>query len=140
MLAGTLSQRELAIKLFTDFPTLVSVIRHKCYIDICEEAKNYQPEVLKILLTNEIPPEWAYNWARYIGDRELMRPLIIGSEWAFNWARYIGDRELMRPLITESKWAYYWARYIGDRELMRPLIIGSEWAHFWARYKGNDKC
>ena len=30
--------------------------------------------------------------------------IIKGSEWAYYWARDIGDRDSMRPLIKGSKW------------------------------------
>ena len=77
-------------------------------------------------------PRWAYYWARDIGDREHMRQFVTEPEWAYKWALYIGDREHMRQFINEPDWAYYWALNIGDREYMIQFITEPKWAYSWA--------
>jgi len=84
-----------------------------------------------------IDSEWAYNWARNIGDRKIMRDKITESELAYYWARDIGDRDIMRERITEQEWAYFWADFIGDRDIMRDKITEQKWAYMWARYIGD---
>jgi hypothetical protein len=87
----------------------------------------------------EIPSEWAYGWAKDIGDKEVMRDRITESEWAYYWAGNIGDKEIMRDRVTESEWAYKWARNIGDRKIMCEKITESEWAYEWAKDIGDRK-
>jgi hypothetical protein len=106
--------------------------------------------------------KWAFNWAKHIGDREIMIDRVTDSEYAYFWARYIGDKEIMRDRVTESEWAYYWAKDFGDRhimidrindsrsaycwakeigekEIMRDRITDSEWAYVWARNIGDKE-
>lgn len=40
------------------------------------------------------------------------------SECAYYWARYIGDHDIMRPLITDPQWTHEWERSFGDRDIM----------------------
>ena len=44
---------------------------------------------------------------------------VTNSQWAYRWARYIGDREVMIDRVIESYWAYRWAEDIGDKEVMK---------------------
>ena len=59
------------------------------------------------------------------------------SRTAYNWAYYIGNRDIMISKIVESEWAYYWALHIGNRDIMIDRIVESEWAYGWAYFIGN---
>jgi hypothetical protein len=98
--------------------------------------KNKALEKMKKMI---IDSEWAYQWAKVIGDREIMRDRVTNSEWAYYWARDIGDHEIMRERITESQWAYIWARKIGDREIMIDRVTESQWAYCWAIQIGDKE-
>jgi hypothetical protein len=80
---------------------------------------------------------YAYEWAKKIGDHEIMRDRINESHYAYCWALYIGDRKIMRDRVTDSDDAYYWAKDIGDREIMRDRVTESQWAYKWARDIGD---
>lgn len=81
-------------------------------------------------IPKDLLPAAAFWWAREIGDKDLMRPLVTEQYWAYVWARDIGDKEVMRELITDSECAHRWAQEIGDKDLMRPLLKGT-------RYEGK---
>jgi hypothetical protein len=81
--------------------------------------------------------EYAYRWARFIGNKDIMIDRVTESEWAYYWAWYIGNRDTMIDCITDSEWAYLWARDIGNRDIMIDRITESQWAYYWARDIGN---
>ena len=62
--------------------------------------------------------EYAYYWAKDIGNRDIMIDRITDSDYAYAWAKYIGNKDIMIDRITDSKYAYYWARYIGNEDIM----------------------
>jgi phenolic acid decarboxylase len=82
--------------------------------------------------------KWAYRWARYIGNRDVMIDRITESEYAYRWARDIGDREVMIDRVTESQWTFYWARNIGDQNIMKSRVIETEWINEWNEAFPND--
>ena len=58
---------------------------------------------------DELPPPWRHWAAVHMPElRDELRPLITDSEWAYWWARDIGDIELMRSIVTEPKWLHWW--------------------------------
>ena len=123
-------QRALALKLFGKLgKDAKKYIKNEitCVYHIVRYlGKNYRKEVLEIIKDIKIPSEWAYMWAKYIGDREIMRDRVTDSQWAYMWIKYIGDREIMRARITESEWAYWWSIDIDAREyfVKKGLIEG----------------
>jgi|688.fasta_scaffold12037_21 hypothetical protein len=80
----------------------------------------------------------AYYWAKNIGDREIMIDRVTDTFWAYCWARDIGDKEIMIDRVTESKWAYFWAIDIGDRDIMKDRVTDSVWAYEWVRVFGHE--
>ncbi len=81
--------------------------------------------------------EYAYRWARVIGNRDIMINRITDSENAYRWAMYIGNTDIMIDRVTDSKYAYLWARDIGNKDIMINHITDSKWAYYWARDIGN---
>ena len=47
-----------------------------------------------------------------------MLMIVNDSQYAYNWARDIGDKEHMKQYINDSHYAYEWAYNIGDKEYM----------------------
>jgi hypothetical protein len=43
---------------------------------------------------------------------------ITDSEYAYFWARDIGNQDIMINCITDSVYAYCWARGIGNTDIM----------------------
>ena len=126
-------QRELGARLFPEARREISDWSY-CYTDIFKVLKRLDIDVLARIENVDIPSEWAYEWARSIGDRKIMIDRVTEPEWAYYWARGIGDRKIMIDRITESKWAYLWASNIGDRDAMRDRVTESEWqVRFGAR-------
>jgi hypothetical protein len=83
--------------------------------------------------------EWAYYWARNIGNKEIMIDRVTESEWAYYWAIAIGNKEIMIDRVTESEWAYRWAIRIGNKEIMIDRVTESESAYWWAIAIGNKE-
>jgi hypothetical protein len=81
--------------------------------------------------------EYAYRWARVIGNRDIMINRITDSEYAYRWARFIGNQDIMIDHITDSHWAYCWARFIGNQDIMIDRITDSVYAYCWAKDIGN---
>ncbi len=81
--------------------------------------------------------EYAYCWARHIGNRDIMINHIIDSQYAYYWARDIGNRDIMIDCITDSMYAYLWAMDIGNQDIMIDRITDSKYAYCWARDIGN---
>jgi len=81
--------------------------------------------------------EYAYCWARHIGNRDIMINHIIESKYAYYWARDIGNRDIMINRITESEYAYWWAMNIGNQDIMIDRITESKYAYYWAMNIGN---
>jgi hypothetical protein len=79
----------------------------------------------------------AFQWAKNIGNREIMRDHITESKWAYCWALTFGDKEIMRDHVTDSQHAFYWAVNFGDQEIMRDRVTESLWAYYWASEIGN---
>jgi hypothetical protein len=62
---------------------------------------------------------WAYYWALYIGNRDIMIDKVNKrSMWAYYWALYIGNRDIMINRVVESRYALEWAIDIGDEDVM----------------------
>ena len=47
---------------------------------------------------------------------------VFDSETAYHWALFMGDRDLMRDLVVDDYWVCRWIRNIGDEGIMRPRI------------------
>ena len=118
-------QRDLAIKIFGEIlaDDEKEVLKNGCFPAILSMLKNKRADVLKIIENKEIPSEWAYWWALYIGDHEVMRDRVKEPKFAYWYALNIGDREVMRDRVTAQEWAYEWLRNIGDREVMWDRVI-----------------
>ncbi len=65
-------------------------------------------------------------------------PHITDSQYAYFWAIYIGNQDIMIDRITDSKYAYYWAKYIGNQDIMIDRITDSKYAYLWAMDIGNQ--
>lgn len=62
---------------------------------------SYEDMMKKSISTSE----GAYLWAKqFPGDREDMKLFIGGGEWAFKWARDIGDEDEMKDRIDIRFW------------------------------------
>ena len=79
----------------------------------------------------------AYQWARHIGNHDIMMHKITESEDAYCWAKYIGNYDIMINKITNSGHAYEWAVTIGNEDIMINKIIDSECAYKWAKNIGD---
>jgi hypothetical protein len=64
-------------------------------------------------------------------------PHITDSHYAYYWAIYIGNTDIMIDRITNSQHAYYWAAVIGNKNIMIDKITDSYYAYAWAKYIGN---
>ena len=83
--------RKLAIKLFGD--VLPGKIKeniadyHFCFRKIAELTKPFHKEMLhKLLSIDNFPEQWAYEWARWIGNENLMIKRINSEYLAYWWA------------------------------------------------------
>lgn len=65
-------------------------------------------------------PEWAYAWARDIGDVEYMRQFVNTSSIAPYWAAYIGDIEHMKQFVTDRNDITHWNRLFPDNQIEMP--------------------
>ena len=80
------------------------------------------------LINSEFPNKFnlnehsAFNWAYFIGNKDIMIGKIASSYWAYKWAYNIGDKDVMINKITESKWAYWWAYFFGNYNVMKPKV------------------
>jgi len=50
----------------------------------------------------------AYERAKNQYEIEFMLDHVVESEWAFKWARDIGDKASMRTRITDAAWKRKW--------------------------------
>lgn len=83
--------RQLAAEMF---PFLRDVVLDgdNCYFEIMDEAKKHRTEILEIIQDKTIPTEWAYYWAKHVGDRDVMRERVTETVWVDLWRKYI-DKE-----------------------------------------------
>jgi len=59
----------------------------------------------------------AVAWAeRFPEDRDEMRSLVGGGEWAFEWAKRVGDKEEMKSRISTTYWKVQFEREIEEDE------------------------
>lgn len=107
-------QHKLGLKLFTD---LCNVIRDGGgFEEIADVVPKHGAAALLVLLGEDFPSEWAFNWADKWGedfpsDRGTMRRFVTSSHWACMWAPvWRSERHFMRKFITDSSDAYEWAR------------------------------
>lgn len=77
-------QRKLAVKLFTGkLPTrVVDFIKDhdNCFESILPAMEPYQNVVLAVIKDINIPSEWAYYWARSIGNKDIMLSRMSESD------------------------------------------------------------
>jgi hypothetical protein len=90
-----------------------------------------------IMINHITDSQYAYTWARNIGNKDIMINRITDSEYAYTWAKYIGNQDIMINRITDSEYAYTWARDIGNKNIMVDKITDSVYAYYWAKYIGN---
>ena len=64
---------------------------------------------------------------------------ITKSETAFEWARWIGNEDIMINYITESQCAYMWALWIGNRDIMKSRVTKLYWIEEWNDIFHNDE-
>ena len=100
-------QRKLAIELFNDvllFETKNFIMDgNNCYKKIVLKLKPFQKEILQIIKNKDVPEEWTYYWAHWVGNKDIMIKKIKSEEWAFWWAHYIGNIETMRRIVYNPK-------------------------------------
>jgi hypothetical protein len=133
-------QRKLAIKLFGHLdPKLPDIIADEtnCFSTILEHLSKYRKEVIEIIKDIEIPSQWAYKWAIWVGDHDIMRDRVTESLWAYKWARYIGDKDVMIDRVVESQWAYHWALRISDEDVMIARVMDEFWINEWKENIGE---
>ena len=116
------------------FPEMAHFIHNKkyCYKDIFAHIIKfeYRAEYLKRLLNDDrVPQQWFYEWALYIGNKDLLIDRITEPKWAFYWALNIGNRNVMQKRITNIMWAYRWLAYIGDSKYLRKFIKSQNQNH-----------
>ena len=85
---------------------------------------------------NNLNSSAAYNWARSIGNNDIMMHKITDSEYALYWGTNIGNKDVMVQKIN-SEYAYLWARNVGNRDVMMDKINNSYDAYYWAVNIGN---
>ena len=130
-------QRELAAECLPEIKDFI-MNEMNCTVSILLLIRRSKYLIDKCLsMTDKFLPAWAYWWALYIGNRDIMVNLVTDSEHAYYWAKNIGDRDVMVSRVIESKWAYKWGMYIGDRDIMKSRIRNSEYAYRWAINLGN---
>jgi hypothetical protein len=115
-------QRQLAIDLFSHLdPKLEWVITYKnnCFYEITGHLSVHRKEVLEIIKDIEIPSEWAYKWAIWIGDHDVMIDKVTESKWAYFWARHIGDHGIMNERVTDIEWRRWWDKTLTNKELRK---------------------
>jgi hypothetical protein len=93
----------------------------------------------EIMIDRVTEPRWAFSWAINIGDQKIMRDRVTESEWAYKWAKQIGDLEIMRDRVTNSYYAYIWAKHLGDKEIMRDRVTDPYLAYCWAKHLGDKE-
>lgn len=97
-----------AVKLFGHLSQeTIFILKNQCYSQIVRHLGEHRDKTLPILKEhiNELPPDFIYRWALYVGDRKLMRNALIKTkdpQWISYWALYIGDKKLMEKAISNS--------------------------------------
>ena len=104
---------------------------------VCRKITIIRELSQKEIMNRITESEYAYYWARYIGNQDAMIDRVTESQWIYYWAKFIGNKDVMIDRITDSKYAYYWAKIIGNPEVMIDKITDSEFAYRWAKYIGN---
>lgn len=102
------------------------------------KLKNHTDEI-NILKHKISDSFYAYYWAMYIGNRDIMIDKIVDSEYAYNWARYFGDVDVMIDRVTESEYAFYWAKNIGNKDIMIDNINETKFVKLWLEKWPSDK-
>ncbi len=116
---------------------IITDAKDDCSKRACNEIRLVKEITLHEVMLSITKSEWAYRWARNIGNEDIMIDKINESEWAYTWATVIGNQDIMIDKINESEWAYWWASDIGNKDIMIDKITDSKWAYRWARDIGN---
>ena len=116
---------------------IITDAKDGCSKRACSEITLVKEISLYEVMLSITESEYAFYWARDIGNIDIMINKITESKWAYEWARWIGNQDFMITKITESEWAFYWAKNIGNRDIMITKIKESEWAFWWANNIGN---
>lgn len=146
--------RKMGLKLFGRFKTTINpfklkdirfAIKRRCYSDIFKALTPYYTTILEIARENvsSLEPRWILEWARYFGDKEDIRDIVIkkNDPWlAFRWAIDFepNTKDKMINIVLNGKdaqAALYWAYKIGNREAMKNVVLESadpESAYWWA--------
>ena len=132
-------QRELAAEYLPEIKDFI-MNEMNCFASILVFIRQNQYLIDKCLsMTDKFLSEWAYYWARCIGNKDVMINQVTESEWAFDWAMRIGNKEIMIDRITESRWAYMWAMYIGNRDVMCSRITEPKWVNKFQRIDSDGE-
>ncbi|MGD9161707.1 MAG: hypothetical protein PVG39_25070 [Desulfobacteraceae bacterium] len=85
------NQRKLAKKLFSDkLPKdVLKSFENGCFPIIIKELEPFRKTVLKVIKDIEILSEWAYCWARDIGNRKIMCNRVVDKEYIELWLENI---------------------------------------------------
>ncbi len=105
----------------------------------CSEIRLVKELTLDEVMLSITKSEIAYEWARCIGNRDIMINHITGSYYAYNWAFYIGNQDIMINHITGSYYAYLWAIDIGNQDIMKSRVTEPKWIDRWNERFPSDK-
>lgn len=75
--------------------------------------KSYRNQMKKTIENARGAVAWA---ERFPEDRGEMREMIGGGEWAFEWAKRVGDAEEMKSRISTTYWKFQFEREIEEDE------------------------
>ncbi len=118
---------------------IITDAKDDCSKRACNEIRLVKEITLHEVMLSITKSQTAYEWAYYIGNRDIVISKIKESEWAYWWAAVIGNQDIMINKITDSKWAYWWARDIGNRDIMKSRVTESEWIEKWNNIFSNDQ-
>lgn len=88
---------------------------------LCEKLKN----------NNEFAYKFTFEHLEY---QDFVKHFIHNEEWAYTWARDIGNKDFMKHKISYPRIMIWWAYDIGNREFMKQTIKenGNEyWIERW---------
>lgn len=79
---------------------------------------------------------FVYEFVSYHPElQDFLKQFITSSKYAYKWACYVEDVELMKEKITHPEYAYKWAMVIKDHhELMRRIVKNANdsfWIQTW---------
>lgn len=118
---------------------IITEAKKDCSKRACNEIKLIKEISLEDVAHSITVSEWAYMWARCIGNRDIMISKINESEYAFEWAIDIGNIDIMIDRITDSEYACKWVEYIGNKDIMKLRVTERKWIKLWNKKFPNDQ-